>query len=877
MKVHPTNRFFSKCSLLLPLFFLLISSFLQAQTWTTQNEAPSGSLVDADFTSSTTGFILSESSPSIYRTTNDGASFDALDVPSGTTTLHSLWFPDANTGFAVGNDGVAIKTTDAGDSWSSLSTGTSFYLKEVCFVDVNTGWAAGDNGTIVKTTNGGATWTSQTTGTNPIFDGLFFVDANNGWIGDFLGNIYRTSNGGTTWVLQTTVSTTGWISDIWFVNSTTGWAITLDRRLLRTTNGGTTWTETDLSSFAPTEYFFSVNFTDASTGWVSGSGGVMLKSTDGGATWAAQSPATGNWLYCVFPVDANKVWATAHGGVIVKSTDGGANWTNLNNGLALRRRIVFTDANTGYTTGDDGKIWKTTNAGDDWDEISIPGTGVFLNLHFPSATNGWAVGDNGAILTTADAGENWTTQTSSATGRLRGVQFINATTGIFAGEFGQIFKTINSGATWVQKTSGTANWLFDVENSGTKVWVVGDLGTILKSTNSGNTWVAQTSGTANRLYDCEFVSALVGYACGAGGTLLKTSDGGTNWATLATGTTETIYDIHLFDGNKLVIAGFAGTVLRSTDGGATWASLNPPVTPNFFGVHFVSPYRGWVVGSNGYILRYDEPFCDVPVVNNVVNTSTTSTIYLTPAYQGIKYQLRYRLSGTTEWTTLPATASTTIAISWLHFDRTYDFEVRTQCPAGYTAYSQTYYFVTDPAPACTRPLILSATPAQNSIDVVWSSVPNLTAITLGWRKTGVTAWTSFTPSPTATMHTISGLLAGSQYQIRIRGKCGSTFSPYSLTTFTTTLPFANADDRDGSTEFGMEISPNPATEKLQISLDFEPAEDLKIVDLTGAVRLMVLKNENLSEISVAHLPAGVFFVLAKNQNGERLVRRFVKI
>jgi hypothetical protein len=81
---------------------------------------------------------------------------------SGTPSLYSIYFADANTGYAVGDYGTIIKTCDAGQTWDSLYSGTHNLLYSVCFADVNTGYAVGSYGTILKTTNGGTTFITET-------------------------------------------------------------------------------------------------------------------------------------------------------------------------------------------------------------------------------------------------------------------------------------------------------------------------------------------------------------------------------------------------------------------------------------------------------------------------------------------------------------------------------------------------------------------------------------------------------------------------------------------------------------------------------------------------------------------------------------------
>ena len=53
----------------------------------------------------------------------------------------------------------------------------------IFFENSNTGWAVGDTGTVLKTTDGGNEWNDQTSGTTKVFINLFpnTVSWNAGW------------------------------------------------------------------------------------------------------------------------------------------------------------------------------------------------------------------------------------------------------------------------------------------------------------------------------------------------------------------------------------------------------------------------------------------------------------------------------------------------------------------------------------------------------------------------------------------------------------------------------------------------------------------------------------------------------------------------
>jgi len=74
-----------------------------------------------------------------------------------------------DTGFAVGDTGIILKTTNSGDDWLIQPSITSYNLKSICFANSNIGYIVGQYGRIFKTTDGGDNWLSQTGDTTFIF------------------------------------------------------------------------------------------------------------------------------------------------------------------------------------------------------------------------------------------------------------------------------------------------------------------------------------------------------------------------------------------------------------------------------------------------------------------------------------------------------------------------------------------------------------------------------------------------------------------------------------------------------------------------------------------------------------------------------------
>jgi hypothetical protein len=111
----------------------------------------------------------------VYSTSNGGINW----IPGQYfPDLKDAYFIDQNTGWVVDNwdadFGRIHKTTDGGLNWTIQSTGTPHNrLYSIFFTDANTGWAVGEHGIILRTTNGGTPTSFQLS--VPVFGGWNMV------------------------------------------------------------------------------------------------------------------------------------------------------------------------------------------------------------------------------------------------------------------------------------------------------------------------------------------------------------------------------------------------------------------------------------------------------------------------------------------------------------------------------------------------------------------------------------------------------------------------------------------------------------------------------------------------------------------------------
>jgi len=292
--------------------------------------------------------------------------------------------------------------------WVTQSSGTREDLNSVLFINNYTGWAAGNNGTIITTSNSGANWNIQTSGTNYNLRGIRFTDAITGWAVGDNGTILKTTNRGLNWKFLNS-GTTNTFRAIFFLNSLTGWAIGDGGIVVKTTDGGVDWV---FQSVGMAIKLNSVYFINENTGWIS-CAGAIYKTTDSGNNWILLNSSTRD-LMSIFFIDENTGWVAGSVYTILKSTDGGASWANLlsshpiikgDSPPATYTSVYFKDANTGWFTSSHsfgGAIEKSLNGGSNWG-IDFPTTGNerLYSINFSSADYGWAVGEAGTIISTS--------------------------------------------------------------------------------------------------------------------------------------------------------------------------------------------------------------------------------------------------------------------------------------------------------------------------------------------------------------------------------------------------------------------------------------------------------------------------------------------
>jgi photosystem II stability/assembly factor-like uncharacterized protein len=192
----------------------------------------------------------------LYFSNDRGKTWNAEDVPGNGFTMHAITFSDSQHGWAVGGNGLIIRTKDGGQTWELMKSPTRAELHAVHFASPSVGYVGGNNKFRNKMND-------------EVWGSVEILCTRDG--GEIWRKCYQENQPLTVFQITTASEPRAFVS--------------LGDRLIRTDNQGGTWQEVKLSA----KYISSVAFAPNGTGWLVGSHGVFQTSSDGGNTW--QQPA----------------------------------------------------------------------------------------------------------------------------------------------------------------------------------------------------------------------------------------------------------------------------------------------------------------------------------------------------------------------------------------------------------------------------------------------------------------------------------------------------------------------------------------------------------------------------------------------------------
>lgn len=268
---------------------------------------------------------------------------------------------------AVGAHGLIIYSDDNGKSWHQAAVPTSETITSVDFADAQNGWAAGDQGVILHSTDGGAHWQMQLDGNQVL--ALMQTAAS------ALAASSPGSDAGTRAENRATImGAAGADKPFLTVLAASPQQATIFgayRIAVRTEDGGKSWVDWSLHVGDPVSHNIYKATEVNGAIYLTGEAGVVLRSDDQGQNYAMQTVPDENSFLGILGTQQGSIITYGVAGEIYRSTDKGKTWTaaksqsaaDLADGLALRSGAILLAGIDGnlFISHDDGKNF--TNAG----------------------------------------------------------------------------------------------------------------------------------------------------------------------------------------------------------------------------------------------------------------------------------------------------------------------------------------------------------------------------------------------------------------------------------------------------------------------------------------------------------------------------------
>ncbi len=568
------------------LFFYSVDN---GESWRRVPRFTTRNLVDVEFWDQSLGLITAEGG-TVYRTTDNGGSWDSVSVAHGGNRLR--WLSASNVYIAAAESSFVVRSSDAGQTWQV----SDFPVRAPWFLDSLQGWGAGIPPGVMRTRDGGASWvrlcdldyavTPRAFGFHDTLAGIcgyhYYVDG--GPHGPVISWYawFATGDGGQTWT--------------WFVNGsapptrccdvdTYGHVYGLDAgRCVRDD-----WS-------APVSFGKRMSFSDISVArgdytWICGSGGAIWFSTNGGLTWqSSRLPTVGSALTAVEFTDSAHGWGAGPGGLVVRSTDAGRSWTDV---------AVPVSSGNPYTN---------VAAVDSVTAVCCLGYSEYTEM-------GYYWYGYFAALRTSDAGVSWDTMRfvnmqSDRNGPIGSSRIARQGRHLWHAGLrmpnGNSLRSTDGGVTWLDMdTLGVVSDRqepFDISFVDTiNGWAIDSRKNIRCTTDGGDSWTVLVTGlNVKRL---EMTTLNTGWAI-SDSALFETTDGGVNWQSVTT--QPGLQAIAFCDSSHGAIVGKNGLILRTDDAGQTWVRDSSDFTSDLYDMYMLDSTHAWAVGENGLVLGFGD-------------------------------------------------------------------------------------------------------------------------------------------------------------------------------------------------------------------------------------------------------------------------------
>ncbi|WP_224996075.1 YCF48-related protein [Cesiribacter sp. SM1] len=621
---------------------------------------PASAYWDICFTSTSTAFLVNEHK--IFKTENTGASWKTvLELSpnnakySSSAFFRSLFFVSAETGFAVGDFNKIFKTTDGGDTWTTLSWDSKTIpyraITDVYFIDENVGYVSGYQSDdivmnfgftqfVMKTVDGGRNWQQVTIPTNWNFReiNIQFLNESEGFAhltnSQEYDETYYTLDGGLSWT-KNSPDNFRYIHKAYWQNNGKGFLYGIDQQsrilLYRTENLGQSWEEVALPVFLYQDVNIITDFlfSDEHKGVAVGSGGSILTTQDGGESWVSRNKAYPHFL--AFKFYNHQTGYASSGRGLFKTADGGTNWQMVDGSVYLPiADFYLQNENNGVLPGYRGTAFKLTDG--KLSKLDLPVTFLYRSYMLQHQDSllicGTAIQPKGNfLLKSGDHGTTWKVLSIEGEGSIMDIEEVENS--LYISQTSGISKSDDGGHSWTKISSFSQDYLQHVTFlDANRAVAYFSAARVCYSEDGGATWtpVAQPFNNETTVYKFLAVNGSTVYACGSAysgrttyGRIWKSDDAGKSWTEEVIGDyiANGISDLQLVGGNLLASGGY-GQFFRKSLGNrqSQWISFDALTEKTYLDADFSLS----ATASSALPVHYTSSNTSVATVNGAVVT-----------------------------------------------------------------------------------------------------------------------------------------------------------------------------------------------------------------------------------------------------------------
>ena len=299
--------------------------------------------------------------------------------------------------------------------------------------------------------------------------------------------------------------------------------------------------------------------------------------------------------------------------------------------------------------------------------------------------------------------------------------------------------------------------------------------------------------------------------------------------------------------------------------------ITPPVAPDNDNGQFVNlpsgNYTITAVDANGCSISVQLflPQTQTAPVINPVTSVTLNSAFITwptvPPGSGVVYTLRYRILGSTTWTTITNITNTFQLLQNLQNNTTYEIQLAYRCssngPLSQFSEGLVTQFTTQSMGNCTNSNPVPI-PGGFFVDQVtntsfrtnWNRVPDAIGYIISWGRTNQdpNVWSQTIVCDPTQSFMISSLTPNTSYGVRIRTNCSNCTtainnadrrSAWSITNTVTTPASRELESLSSNNSNDVQVYPNPNNGFFNVSFDALDEENIVInlTDVTGRTLL----------------------------------------